>query len=205
MIGYLSGKLLEKEANTVIIDVNGIGYEVTIPLSTFYELGEVGEAVELRIFTYVREDTLQLFGFKTLREKELYLKLISVQGIGAKSGISMLSGMSADEIIVAIRTDDLARLTSIPGVGKKTAERIVIELRDKLDDLTTGEKVGGVSETSRPTGAVDDVYDDALSALVNLGYQQNAASKALKKAVQEGTEMTVQKLLRKSLQNLAKG
>jgi Holliday junction DNA helicase RuvA len=205
MIGYLFGKLLEKEANTVIIDVNGVGYEVTIPLSTFYDLGEIGEAVELRIFTYVREDTLQLFGFKTLREKELYLKLISVQGIGAKSGISMLSGMSADEIIVAIRTDNFARLTSIPGVGKKTAERIVIELRDKLNDLQTGETVGTMSEDARPLEGVDAIYDDALSALVNLGYQQNAASKALKKAVQEGTEMSVQKLLRRSLQLLAKG
>ncbi len=205
MIGYLSGKLLEKEANTVIIDVNGLGYEVTIPLSTFYELGEIGDQVELRIFTYVREDTLQLFGFKTLREKELYLKLISVQGIGAKSGISMLSGMSSDEIIVAIRTDNLARLTSIPGVGKKTAERIVIELRDKLNDLKTGETVGTMSENAKPLEGVDEVYDDALSALVNLGYQPAAANKALKKAVQEGTEMSVQKLLRKSLQLLAKG
>jgi len=206
MIGYLSGKLVEKEANSVLIDVRGVGYEVTIPLSTFYELGEIGEAVELRIFTFVREDTLQLFGFKTLREKELYLKLISVQGIGAKSGISMLSGMSADEIIVAIRTDNLARLTSIPGVGRKTAERIVIELRDKLHDFTTGEKVGAVSEESfldAPAG--NEIYDDALSALVNLGYQQAAAAKALKKAVQEGTEMSVQKLLRRSLQLLAKG
>ena len=205
MIGYLSGKLLKKDANTVIIDVNGVGYEVTIPLSTFYDIGEIGEAVELRIYTYVREDTLQLFGFKTLREKELYLKLISVQGIGAKSGISMLSGMSSDEIIVAIRTDDFVRLTSIPGVGKKTAERIVIELRDKLDDLKTGETVGTMSENAKPLEAVDAVYDDALSALVNLGYQQNKASKALKKAVQEGTEMSVQKLLRRSLQLLAKG
>lgn len=205
MIGYLSGKLLEKEANTVIIDVNGVGYEVTIPLSTFYELGEIGEPCELRIFTYVREDTLQLFGFKTMREKELYLKLISVQGIGAKSGISMLSGMSADEIIVAIRTDNLARLTSIPGVGKKTAERIVIELRDKLNTIATGEKVGTVSDEMPNEFASNEVYNDALSALVNLGYQQNAAAKALKTAVQEGTEMSVQKLLRRSLQLLAKG
>lgn len=205
MIGYLSGKLLKKEATTVIIDVNGVGYEVTIPLSTFYDLGEIGEDVELRIYTYVREDTLQLFGFKTLREKELYLKLISVQGIGAKSGISMLSGMSADEIIVAVRTDNFAKLTSIPGVGKKTAERIVIELRDKLNDLATGETVATMDQDAKPVEAVDEVYDDALSALVNLGYQQNAAAKALKKAVNEGTEMSVQKLLRRSLQLLAKG
>ena len=207
MIAYLSGKLLEKQANTVIVDVGGVGYEVMIPLSTFYELGEVGNDVQLRIYTYVREDTLQLFGFKTEREKLLYLKLISVQGIGAKSGIAMLSGMNADEIIVSIRTDNLARLTSIPGVGKKTAERMVIELRDKLNDLTSAASQqqltatsGGVNVTS-----VDAVYDDALSALTNLGYQRNAAEKALKQAVQDGTEMSVQKLLRKSLQFLAKG
>ena len=207
MIAYLSGKLLEKQANTVIVDVGGVGYEVTIPLSTFYELGEVGSDVQLRIFTHVREDALQLFGFKTERERLLYLKLISVQGIGAKSGITMLSGMNADEIIVAIRTDNLARLTSIPGVGKKTAERLVIELRDKLNDLTSAASQqqltsvsGGINATS-----VDAVYDDALSALTNLGYQRNAAEKALKQAVQDGTEMSVQKLLRKSLQFLAKG
>jgi Holliday junction DNA helicase RuvA len=207
MIAYLSGKLLEKEANTVIVDVGGVGYEVTIPLSTFYELGEVGDDVQLRIFTYVREDALQLFGFKTEREKLLYLKLISVQGIGAKSGITMLSGMNADEIIVAIRTDNLARLTSIPGVGKKTAERMVIELRDKLNDLTSAASQKQLTSTSGGVNvtSVDAVYDDALSALTNLGYQRNAAEKALKQAVQDGTEMSVQKLLRKSLQFLAKG
>ncbi|CAN5430943.1 Holliday junction branch migration protein RuvA [soil metagenome] len=204
MIAFLSGKLLEKQANSVIIDVNGIGYEVTIPLSTFYELGETGADVQLRIFTHVREDALQLFGFKSEREKQLYLKLISVQGIGAKSGITMLSGMSADEIIVAIRTDNLARLTAIPGVGKKTAERLVIELRDKLNDISSAsvQESVGAAQSNIP---VDAVYDDALSALTNLGYQRNAAEKALKQAVQEGTEMSVQKLLRRSLQLLAKG
>ena len=206
MIAYLKGKLLEKEANMVIVDVGGVGYEVTIPLLTCYELGEVGEHIELRIFTYVREDALQLFGFKTLRERELYLKLISVQGIGAKSGISMLSGMSADEIIVAVRTDNLARLTSIPGVGRNTAERLVIELRDKLNDLASGtaqQQLGAAAGSAKISA--DAVYDDALSALLNLGYQRNAAEKALKQAVQDGTEMSVQKLLRKSLQLLAKG
>ncbi|MEP6848776.1 MAG: Holliday junction branch migration protein RuvA, partial [Acidobacteriota bacterium] len=138
MIAFLSGKLLEKQANTVIVDVGGIGYEVTIPLSTFYELGDVGSDIRLRIYTHVREDAIQLFGFKTNRERDLYLKLISVQGIGAKSGISLLSGMSADEIILALRTEDLARLTSIPGVGRKTAERLVIELRDKVSDIALG-------------------------------------------------------------------
>jgi Holliday junction DNA helicase RuvA len=206
MIAYLSGKLLEKQATSVIIDVGGIGYEVTIPLSTFYELGEEGADVALRIYTHVREDTLQLFGFKSEREKQLYLKLISVQGIGAKSGISMLSGMSADEIVTAIRTDNLARLTSIPGVGKKTAERLVIELRDKLNEFTAQSALeraaAGGAQAEAPA---DAVYDDALSALVNLGYQRNAAEKALKQAIKDGTEISVQKLLRKSLQLLAKG
>ena len=207
MIAYLSGKLLAKQANSVIIDVNGIGYEVMIPLSTFYDMGEVGSDVALRIYTHVvlqPATIIQLFGFKTEREKQLYLKLISVQGIGAKSGISMLSGMSADEIVTAIRTDNLARLTSIPGVGKKTAERLVIELRDKLNEFTaqaTAERVTSGAQTAAPA---DAVFDDALSALVNLGYQRAAAEKALNQAIKDGTEISVQKLLRKSLQILAK-
>src|SRR3954463_8186912 len=195
MIGFLSGKLLEKEASSVLIDVGGVGYEVTIPLSTFYELGDVGAEVQLRIFTHVREDALQLFGFKTVRERDLYLKLISVQGIGAKSGITMLSGMSADEIITAIRTDNIARLTSIPGVGRKTAERLVIELRDKVGALASGGSAASTGGTpSTPSG--DDVFEDALSALVNLGYQRNAAEKALQQSAKDGTKMSVQKLLR---------
>lgn len=206
MIAYLSGKLLEKQATSVIIEANGIGYEVTIPLSTFYELGDEGSDVTLRIYTHVREDALQLYGFRTTRERELYLKLISVSGIGAKSGISMLSGLSADEIVTAIRTDNLARLTSIPGVGRKTAERLVIELRDKLNEFTaqsTQERIAaGAKQSDLPA---DALFDDALSALVNLGYQRNAAEKALNQAVKDGTEMSVQKLLRKSLQLLAKG
>ena len=201
MISFLSGKILEKNANTVIVDVNGVGYDVTVPLSTFYDLGEEGDDVSLRIYTYVREDTLQLFGFNTSREKALYLKLLSVQGIGAKSGIAMLSGMNADEIMLAIKTDDIARLTSIPGVGKKTAERIVIELRDKLDDLGV-ETLPTTPEDDTQSG--NQAFDDALSALVNLGYQPKAAKKALNKAVEEGTETDVQKLLRRGLQILAK-
>jgi len=199
MIAFLSGKLLEKHANTVIVDVGGAGYEVTIPLSTFYELGDAGSNIELRIYTHVREDAIQLFGFKTARERDLYLKLISVQGIGAKSGITMLSGMNADEIIAAIRANDLARLTAMPGVGRKTAERLVIELRDKVGDLAAAG--ASVSTSDLP---VDAIFDDALSALINLGYQRAAAERALKQAAQDGGEMSVQKLLRRSLQVLAK-
>ncbi len=203
MIGFLSGKILEKEANTVIVDVGGVGYEVTIPLSTFYELGDIGSDISLRIFTHVREDALHLFGFKTARERELYLKLISVQGIGAKSGITMLSGMSADEIVTAIRTNNLVRLTSIPGVGKKTAERMVIELRDKIGELSAS-ATAGASSAVGSDGNPDSIFDDALSALVNLGYQRNSAEKALQDAAKDGSEMNVQKLLRGALQKLAK-
>ena len=202
MIAFLSGKLLEKQANTLIVEVGGVGYEVTIPLSTFYELGEPGTDVELRIYTHVREDAIQLFGFKTARERDLYLKLISVQGIGAKSGITMLSGMSADEIIAAIRTNDLGRLTTIPGVGKKTAERLVIELRDKVVELAIA--AGASASNSVEQLPSDLVFDDALSALVNLGYQRSAAERALKKVAEEGVDLSVQKLLRRSLQLLAK-
>lgn len=203
MIGFLSGKILEKDANMVIIDVGGVGYEVTIPLSTFYELGDAGSEIKLRIFTHVREDTLQLFGFKTTRERDLYLKLISVQGIGAKLGIAVLSGISPDEIVAAIRTENLARLTSIPGVGRKTAERMVVELRDKIGELSVGAAAGAAS-TAGAQPVTESSFDDALSALVNLGYQRNAAEKALQEAAKDGTELTVQKLLRGALQKLAK-
>ncbi len=202
MIAFLAGKLIEKEANSVIIDVGGVGYEVMIPLSTFYDLGEAGSEVSLRVYTHVREDAIQLFGFKTVRERELFLHLIGVSGIGPKSAITALSGMSADEMIAAIRTNNLARLNSIPGVGKKTAERLVIELRDKVAKLSAV-----ATDEMRAEGATvsgDSVFDDALSALVNLGYQKAAAEKALKQAMQEGTEISVQKLLRRSLQILAK-
>ncbi len=201
MIAFLSGKLIEKQANTAIVDVGGVGYEVSIPLTTFYELGEIGADVQLRIYTHVREDAIQLFGFKTLRERDLYLKLISVQGIGPKSGIAMLSGMSADEIIVAIRSNDLARLKSIPGVGLKTAERLVIELRDKVGEMSDTTPLDASSRSILPS---DAVFEDALSALINLGYQKNAAEKALNQAAAEGIEISVQKLLRRSLQILAK-
>ena len=203
MIGFLSGKILEKEANTLIVDVGGVGYEVTIPLSTFYELGDLGSDVILQIFTYVREDALQMFGFKTTQERDLYLKLISVQGIGAKSGITMLSGMSAVEIVAAIRSNNIARLVAIPGVGKKTAERMVIELRDKIGELSAGAAASSAAAAGAD-GSPDSVFDDALSALVNLGYQRNAAEKALQEAAKNGAEMNVQKLLRSALQKLAK-
>jgi Holliday junction DNA helicase RuvA len=202
MIAYLSGKLLEKSANSVIVDVGGVGYDVSIPLSTFYELGEVGENVQLRIYTHVREDAIQLFGFSSERERDLYLKLISVQGVGAKSGITMLSGMNADEIIAAIQSDNLAKLTAIPGVGRKTAERLVIELRDKVGELAAS-AAAAPGSGPKPAGE-SDAFDDALSALVNLGYQRNAAEKAIQDIRREGADQNVQKILRSALQRLAK-
>jgi len=197
MIAHLTGKLLEKQTNSAVVDVAGVGYEVTIPLSTFYELGDAGSDVSLRVHTHVREDAIQLFGFKSGRERDLFLRLISVQGVGPKLAITMLSGMSADEMVIAIRKEDLARLTGIPGVGRKTAERLVVELRDKMADF-------GESKTAAESLPADSVFDDALSALTNLGYQRAAAEKAINQAAKEGTEITVQKLLRRSLQILAK-
>jgi Holliday junction DNA helicase RuvA len=204
MIAYLSGKLLAKHPGTVILDVQGVGYEVAIPLSTFYELGEVEADVQLHIYTHVREDALQLFGFRTRRERELFMQLISVSGVGAKMAIAMLSAMSTDEIILAVRTENLAKLTAIPGVGRKTAERLVIELRDKVMKMLAPETEAAALSDAREKQEVDLVFDDALSALLNLGYQRSAAEKALKSAVNEGSELTVQKLLRRSLQLLAK-
>lgn len=204
MIAYLSGTIFHKETNNVVIDVGGVGYDVMIPLSTFYDLAEAGGKVSLRIHTVVREDAISLFGFQTALEKELFLHLISVSGIGPKSAITALSGMSADEIINAIRHNNLARLYSIPGVGKKTAERIVIELRDKVVKLSgiAADAAGGQG-TAESSG--ESVFEDSVSALINLGYQRQAAERAVKAAMQEGVEPSVQKLLRRSLQLLAKG
>ena len=206
MIAHLSGTLFSKQATSVIVDVGGVGYEVTIPLSTFYDLEDTGKPVQLRIYTHIREDTLQLYGFKTSRERELFLKIISVSGIGPKLGITLLSGMSADELIAAIRTNDLARLTLIPGIGRKTAERLVIELREKVAALTSAQLEEALAMKAAATGEVrqDDVRADALSALINLGYQRGSAEKALDNAIAEGGELTVETVLRRVLRKLAR-
>lgn len=206
MIAHLNGTLLSKQATSVIVDVAGVGYEVTIPVSTFYDLEDVGSTVQLRIYTHVREDALQLYGFKTARERELFLKLISVSGIGPKLGITLLSGMSADEMIASIRTNNLARLTLIPGVGRKTAERLIMELREKVADLSSAqleEELGAKPEVTAQTNE-DAVRSDALSALVNLGYQRSAAEKAIDGALVEGGDITVESILRRSLKKLAR-
>lgn len=206
MIAYLSGTVLSKQATSTIIDVGGVGYEVAIPLSTFYELGDAGSAVQLRIYTHVREDTLQLYGFKTSRERELFLHLISVNGVGPGLAIKLLSGMNADELVASIRTNNLARLVSVPGVGRKTAERLVVDLRDKIAALSSP----ALEEEFAPKGArpgrvpEDDIRADAISALVNLGYQRSAAEKAIKSAIEEGGELSVEVILRRGLRALAK-
>jgi Holliday junction DNA helicase RuvA len=207
MIAHLSGTLLSKQATSVILEVAGVGYEVSIPLSTFYELEDPGSSVQLRIYTHVREDALQLYGFKTARERELFLRLISVSGIGPKLGITLLSGMSADEMIASIRTNNLAKLTLIPGVGRKTAERLVMELRDKVASLSSAEleEELGIKSDKSAAPTEDSMRADALSALLNLGYQRNAAEKAVASAAGEAGDVSVESILRLSLRKLAKG
>jgi len=207
MIAHLSGTLLSKQATSAIVDVGGVGYDVAIPLSTFYELGDVGEPVQLRVYTHVREDTIQLFGFKTTRERELFLQLISVNGVGPGLAIKLLSGMNADEMIASIRTNNLVRLVAIPGVGRKTAERLVVDLRDKIAALSSPaleEEFAARATASGAPASTDAMRDDAMSALSNLGYQKAAVEKAVKNAIDEGGDLSVEVILRRSLRSLAK-
>lgn len=206
MIAHLSGTLLSKQPNSVIVDVGGVGYELIIPVSTFYELEDTGTNTQLRVYTHVREEALQLYGFKTARERELFLQIISVTGIGPKIAITLLSGMNANEIIASIRTNNLARLTSIPGVGRKTAERLVVELRDKITALSSPalEEEFAAEGGQRPGSSPDAMRDDALSALLNLGYQKTAAEKAIKAAIDEGGGLSVELILRRGLRSLSR-
>lgn len=169
MIAHLRGKLISKHPNQAIVECGGVGYDVTISIPTFTELGPAGSDVALFIHTHVREDALALFGFLRAEEKQLFEKLIGVSGIGPKLAVTILSGMATDLMVGAIRVNDVARLTKIPGIGKKTAERMVLELRDKLEAF-------GAAPT---VTAVSPIEEDVLSALVNLGYQRPAAEKAV--------------------------
>lgn len=204
MIAHLSGTLLSKNPNSVIVDVSGVGYEVNIPVSTFYELEDTGTNVKLRIYTHVKEDALQLYGFKTARERELFINFISVSGIGPKIGIALLSGMSADELIASIKTNNLARLTLIPGVGKKTAERLIVDLREKMTALSAaqGEEDTGARTETADASTEDNVRSQALSGLMNLGYQRSAAEKAIDTALSEGGDVSVESVLKRSLRKL---
>jgi holliday junction DNA helicase RuvA len=195
MIAHLRGKLLTKHPNQVVIDTGGVGYEVTISVPTFSELPASGSEVALHIHTHVREDVIALYGFSRPAEKQLFEKLMTVSGIGAKLAITILSGMAADDMAVAIRGNDVARLTKIPGIGKKTAERMVLELRDKLPSAA------GTSTAAPPT--MSPVEEDVLSALVNLGYQRPAAEKALE-VVKNSKSGAFDSVFREALAQLSK-
>jgi Holliday junction DNA helicase RuvA len=196
MIAHLRGKLLAKHPNQAIVETGGVGYDVTISVPTFSELPGVGGEVALYIHTHVREDMIALYGFLRSAEKTLFEKLITVSGIGPKLAITILSGMAADEMVNAIRGNDIARLTRIPGIGKKTAERMVLELRDKL----TVEKIGEIAAT--PTMSL--IEEDVLSALINLGYQRAAAEKALAAVSKDGKTRPFDGLFREALAVLSK-
>jgi holliday junction DNA helicase RuvA len=197
MIGQLRGRLAEKRPNQVLIDVGGVGYLVQVPLSTFAALGELHAEVTLLIHTHVREDALALFGFVSAREKHFFELLISASGVGPSLALKILSGMSVEELVPAIRGGDLVRLTRIPGVGRKTAERIVVELKDKLDAVAI--------ETEKPTAAASPAgaEADVISALVNLGYEARAAESAAAEAKRETGTANFEKLLRAALQALS--
>jgi Holliday junction DNA helicase RuvA len=202
MIACLSGKLIHKQPTSVVIDVQGVGYEVLIPLSTYYELNEIGSAISLLTYTHVREDALQLYGFRTQLEKDLFLRLISVAGVGPKLAITILSGLSVDQLVPAIRTNDLARLTAIPGVGKRTAERLVVELRDKLAAFSTVEAEAGYKAATAAEAADESVKRDVISALMNLGYPRPLAERAVASALANETDHSTEWILKQSLKRL---
>jgi Holliday junction DNA helicase RuvA len=199
MIAHLQGRLLEKYPNRVIVVVQGVGYEVHVPLSTFYVVGEPGSEISLRIHTHVREDALALYGFATLLELQLFERLISVSGIGPKLALAVLSGIEPDNLIAAVRGGDVARLTAIPGVGKKTAERIGLELRDKMAAFLPAE--GAAASSMSPN---ESLKADVLSALLNLGYHRPLAERALEAALKAPGEATVEKTLRLALRELSR-
>jgi Holliday junction DNA helicase RuvA len=195
MIAQLRGSLGDKRPNQVLVDVGGVGYLVHIPLSTFYALGDLHSNVTLLIHTQVREDAISLYGFLSGREKHLFELLISASGVGPVLALKILSGMSVDDLVPAVRSGDLARLTRIPGVGRKTAERMIVELRDKLAAMEIPEDARKPVTTTGTTG-------DVVSALLNLGYDQHAAEQAVERAGKSGDSETFESLLRGALQGL---
>jgi Holliday junction DNA helicase RuvA len=198
VIAQLRGRILEKHPNRIVTDVNGVGYEVFVPLSTFYGLGEPGSDVALRIHTHVREDALLLYGFATALEQDLFERLIGVSGIGPKLALSVLSGIEPTELVRAIERGDVARLTAIPGVGKKTSERIVLELKDRLPkaSVTTAGAAAAVE--------VPLLRDDLLSALINLGYHRPLAEKAVDAAIKTTPDGSFELTLKQALRELAR-
>ena len=196
MIAHLRGTILEKHPNQVILEAGGVGYDVQIPISTFTALPDAGANTTLRIYTHVREDALSLFGFATAEERAVFERLISVSGIGPKLAITVLSGLPTGELVAAIRSNDLQRLVRIPGVGKKTAERIVLELKDKLMGVDAGAKNVPAVETGP---AYSMLERDVLSALQNLGCSRPAAEEALRKVQEKGTPAEFEPLFRAAL------
>lgn len=198
MIAHLRGRIFEKHPNRIVVEVNGVGYDVSVPLSTFYGLGEPGSEIALRIHTHVREDALLLYGFATPLEQQLFERLISVSGIGPKLALAVLSGIEPPDLIRAIEREDLARMTAIPGVGKKTAERIVLELKDRLPRAPVG-AAAGASAAEPPA-----IRDDVVSALINLGYHRPFAEKAAESAVKGTPGGDFEQTLKRALRELAR-
>jgi Holliday junction DNA helicase RuvA len=192
VIAHLRGKLAQKDPGRVVVDVNGVGYEVFIPLTTFTALPNAGSEVSMDVHTHVREDVIALYGFSTRRERVIFEKLMTISGIGPKLAITILSGGSVEDLVGAIKRSDLARLTAIPGVGRKTAERIILELRDKLQDFAEAQ-------------AKSSVEVDVLSALENLGYNRALAEGALRRALDGDRDPAFDVLFKRSLQILTKG
>ncbi len=200
MIASLQGILTFKSPGHITVEVNGVGYRVFIPLSTFYELSEEGSPVSLNIFTAVREDAINLYGFRTFEEKQLFELLLSVNGIGPKLAINLLSGISSADFIRAVFTEDRHTLTKIPGVGRKMADRMILELRDRVIKLDTG---AAREETSAVT-RLDSVVEDALSALVNLGYKKSYARSVLDQIVDGSAQQwSLEDLLKEALKRLS--
>ena len=199
MIAHLRGRILDKHPNRLVVDVNGVGYDVFVPLSTFYVLGDAGSDVALRIHTHVREDALALYGFATALEQDLFERLISTSGIGPKLALAVLSGIEPIELMRAIERGDVARLTNIPGVGKKTSERIVLELKDRLPRVSPAAAAGDGAAAAPST-----VSEDVLSALVNLGYHRPLAEKAVATAIKALPDGGFERTLKQALRELAK-
>lgn len=199
MIALLTGELAQRHADGVIVDVGGVGYRVQIPLSTFYALPEQGR-IQLHIHTHVKEDAINLFGFLSAREKDFFALLISVSGVGPKLAITILSHMAAEELAAALSEGDIVRLTGIPGIGRKSAERLVLELQDKAATFA-GSALPSAS--SPATRRATDIHDDALSALLNLGYKENLAKKAIKQ-LEIDPSATLEEVLKNALQVLRK-
>lgn len=197
MIAFLRGRILDKQPNRIIVDVQGVGYEVHVPLSTYYDVGDPGADVTLRVHTHVREDALQLYGFLTTLEQQLFERLIATSGIGPKLAVAVLSGIDPSELVAAVQSGDVVRLTAIPGVGRKTAERIVLELKDRLAHIVVPADIAPAADA-----ADERLRDDLLSALLNLGYHRTIAEKAVDATLKTNGAPTLEQGIRAALREL---